>query len=178
MVSERLRSGRGSAGMLLLALLAIALLLADRIERTGGTAAEFEPGAEVEASVLRVVDGDTIEVDLAGAGNETVRYIGIDTPESVKPGAEVECFGPEAAEANRDLVEGEAVRLRFDRELRDHYGRLLAYVYSGETLVNAALVERGYAHTLEIEPNTAEAGELARKETAAARSGRGLWARC
>ena len=107
-----------------------------------------------------------------------MRYIGIDTPESVVPGEPVECFGKEASAANERLVEGETVRLVFDAERRDHYGRLLAYVYVGGTFVNASLVEDGFATTLEIEPNTSRAGELGRLEAAAGREGAGLWSAC
>ena len=98
-----------------------------------------------------------------------MRYIGVDTPETVKPGAPVDCYGPEASARNHELVEGRRVRLRFDDELRDRYGRLLAYVYVGETLVNAALIRGGYARTLEIEPNTSEAGRFARLQERARR---------
>ena len=83
------------------------------------------------ARVERVVDGDTILVRIDGR-RERVRYIGIDTPESVKPGARVQCFGKAAAAANRRLVAGREVRLAYDAEARDRYGRLLAYVYRGD----------------------------------------------
>jgi micrococcal nuclease len=76
------------------------------------------------------------------------------------------------------LVSGERVRLVFDDERRDAYGRLLAYVYVGDTFVNGELVERGYARTLEIEPNTDLAARLERLERAAGRAGRGLWSAC
>ena len=130
------------------------------------------------AEVLRVVDGDTIEVLLDGE-EEDVRYIGVDTPESVAPGQPVECFGEAASEVNADLVEGEDVTLVFDAELRDHYGRLLAYVYVGEVLVNAELVEGGFARTLEIEPNTSKADRASSGwRGAAGAGGRGLWGAC
>jgi micrococcal nuclease len=134
-------------------------------------------GPGVTASVVDVVDGDTIEVALDGRV-EDVRYIGIDTPESVAPGQPVECFGHRASERNARLVGGERVRLAFDAERRDRYGRLLAYVYLGERFVNGELVEGGYARTLEIEPNTSKAPLLDRLEAEAGRDGRGLWAAC
>jgi micrococcal nuclease len=124
-----------------------------------------------------VIDGDTIVVSLDG-GQESVRYIGVDTPETAKPGAPPECFADEATEINRDLLEDGPIRLRFDRERRDRYGRLLAYVYAGPTLLNAELARRGVARTLTIEPNTARAGLLARLEARAARNARGLWGAC
>jgi micrococcal nuclease len=171
---------RGVPGLGAFALLAAALFLLLH----GCEGGESEPGEGEEgiprsarAEVLRVVDGDTIEVSLDGT-EEDVRYIGVDTPESVTPGEPVECFGRRASEANADLVEGRTVRLVFDRELRDDYGRLLAYVHVGEVFVNAELVERGYARTLEISPNTARASLLDRLEQEAGRAGRGLWAAC
>jgi micrococcal nuclease len=132
--------------------------------------------------VADVVDGDTIEVEL-GDGIEDVRYIGIDTPESVAPGQPVECFGPEASEQNARLVEGERVRLTFDAEERDDYGRLLAYVHvagdgPANVFVNAELMRRGYARTLTIAPNDRFADRFDRLEQAAANAGRGLWGEC
>jgi micrococcal nuclease len=137
----------------------------------------FGPGDRARAEVVEIVDGDTIVVSLDGE-TERVRYIGIDTPESVAPDQPVECFGHAASAANARLVEGEVVELLFDRELRDAYGRLLAYVYADDLLVNADLVERGFARTLEIPPNTAKAELLERLEVAAGRAGRGLWGAC
>ncbi len=102
---------------------------------------------------MRVVDGDTI-VASVDSEDEYVRYIGVDTPETVKPDTPVQCFGPNASDENHRLVEGRTVRLVFDREARDDYGRLLAYVYAGRRFVNAELVRGGYARTLEIAPNT------------------------
>lgn len=167
-----------SAGSLvLLALLAWLLAEGPRDGDEGSGGGATAPAAPAHAEVLRVVDGDTIEVALDGA-EEDVRYIGVDTPETVKPGEPVQCFGPEASERNHELVEGRAVRLVFDEELRDHYGRLLAYVYAEGRLVNARLVAEGYARTLEIEPNTAMAPALARFEQRAAVAGRGLWGAC
>jgi micrococcal nuclease len=134
-------------------------------------------GERATAEVLRVVDGDTIEVLLEGE-EEDVRYIGVDTPESVAPGEPVECFGEEASDFNAGLVEGEEVVLVFDAELRDQYGRLLAYVYVGEMLVNAELLAQGFARTLEIEPNTSKAPRFERVEQRAGAVGRGLWSAC
>jgi len=134
-------------------------------------------GESALAPVVDVVDGDTIEVELAGRV-EDVRYIGVDTPESVAPGQPVECFGLAASEFNAELVAGERVRLRFDVERRDDYGRLLAYVYVGERFVNAELLREGFARTLTIAPNDSFAARFARLEQAAGRAGRGLWSEC
>ena len=134
-------------------------------------------GAEVTAEVTRVVDGDTVEVRIGGK-LEDLRYIGVDTPETVKPGDPVECFGPEASDFNKELVDGESVRLEYDAERRDVYGRLLAYVRIDDVFVNAELVRRGFATTLTIPPNDRFAGMFARLEREASAAGRGLWGEC
>src|SRR5262245_48650750 len=87
--------------------------------------------AAADATIVRVVDGDTVEARLGGEV-EDVRLIGIDTPETVKPGAPVECFGPQASHFAHRLLEGRRVRLVFGAERRDPYGRLLAYLYLGD----------------------------------------------
>jgi micrococcal nuclease len=131
------------------------------------------------ARVVRVVDGDTVVVS-TGGHQERVRYIGVDTPESVKPGTPVQCFAEAASAENRRLVEGQEVRLVQDLEAHDRYGRTLAYVYrkSDGLFVNAELVRRGYGKPLTIPPNVAHAAELRRLASAARRAGRGLWSRC
>jgi micrococcal nuclease len=170
--------GRGSGAVALLVVLVLILLFGGPSE-PGGTGDEDGTAARgaAEAEVLRVIDGDTIEVELDGR-TEDIRYIGVDTPETVKPGEPVQCFGPEASAFNHELVEDRDVRLEFDRELRDDYGRLLAYVFVGDRFVNAALIAGGYARTLEIEPNTSRAEQLGRLEDAAGAAGRGLWDAC
>ena len=172
-----MRFGSRGPGLGAVVLLAVALTALLRGCSDGGRDGDPEPsaqyGEEATVRVLRVVDGDTIEVDLNGR-EEDVRYIGIDTPESVAPDQPVECYGHRASDFNASLVDGKTVRLVFDAELRDKYGRLLAYVYVGDVFVNAELVERGLAETLEIEPNTAKADQLGRLEVEA--SSEGTWA--
>lgn len=131
------------------------------------------------ARVLRVVDGDTILVAVDGR-QERVRYIGIDTPETVKPNTPVQCFGKRASAENHRLVDGRAVRLVVGVEARDRYGRLLAYVYrAGDGLfVNEALVRGGYATTLTIAPNVRFAERFAAVASQARDAGRGLWSAC
>ena len=166
--------------VVLLAILVIALVRGcdeSNEEGSSGAGGDRTPTAdEVTGEVVEVTDGDTIEVALEG-GVEDVRYIGVDTPE-VDPSVGVECFGKQASELNAELVEGERVRLVFDAERRDRYGRLLAYVYVGDTFVNAELVRRGYARTLTITPNDTFAERFARLAQEAANAGRGLWAAC
>ncbi len=139
-----------------------------------------QDGQAGRAQVVRVVDGDTIVVRLAGA-QEKVRLIGIDTPESVDPRAEVECFGREAGRRTAALLPpGTAVRLVRDVEARDRYSRLLAYVYraSDDLFVNLALVAEGYAAVATYPPNLAHVEALAAAARTAREQGRGLWGAC
>jgi micrococcal nuclease len=133
-------------------------------------------GGSSSAVVARVVDGDTIEL----RGGERVRYIGMDTPESVKPGTPVQCYAKAASHENERLVEGQRVRLRYDAEREDRYGRTLAYVYRARDglFVNAELVRRGYARQLTIPPNVAHESLFRRLAAQARAHGRGLWRAC
>jgi micrococcal nuclease len=172
------RRTRGLVGSLLLLVLAALIVFSDRGSDGGTAGRSSEPASRVvRAFVSRVIDGDTIEVRIGGEEDE-VRYIGIDTPETVKPGTPIQCFGPQASAVNHRLVEGRRARLVFDRERRDVYGRLLAYVYVDGRFVNAYLVRRGYARTLTIPPNVAHAALLHRLAGNAGREGRGLWRAC
>jgi micrococcal nuclease len=155
-------------------LLIAAVLIVRPWEGDGG---RNEGPASAEAFVARVVDGDTIEVRIGGR-LEDVRYIGVDTPETVKPDTPVQCFGPRASSYNHALVERRRVRLLFGVERHDVYGRLLAYVYLGHRFVNAMLVRRGLARSLTIPPNDRFAPLFRRLELHAARAGRGLWGAC
>jgi micrococcal nuclease len=127
--------------------------------------------ATLSGRVLRAIDGDTIVV--AGVG--TVRYLGVDTPELHHPRKPVERLARRAARFNARLVVGRRVRLVTDRERRDAYGRLLAYVYLGRTMVNATLVRLGLARAYPFRPNTRHAALFARLERRARAAGRGLW---
>lgn len=164
--------GRSSIGSAIL-LAAIALL----ILRPWESGHDGGGPAEATAVVTRVVDGDTIEARVGGA-MEDVRLIGVDTPETVKPGTPVQCFGPRASHFTKRLLTRRTVRLTMGVERRDVYGRLLAYVHLGRRFVEAALVRRGLARTLTIPPNDRFAPLLRRLELRAARAGRGLWGAC
>lgn len=133
------------------------------------------------ATVVRVIDGDTIVVADSGGHAFRVRLLGMDTPETVDPRKPIQCFGPQASAYTKHLLTGRRVMLRYDRVLHDRYGRVLAYVYrdgAQPLFVDADLVARGYARTLTIPPNTAHAAQLARLQSAAAVAGRGLWGAC
>ena len=151
----------------------------------GNDGGSSDPSGPVSVGVTHVVDGDTIDVSMPDGSDETVRYIGIDTPETVKPDTPVQCGGPKAHAVNERLVGGRSVTLRFDAERRDVYGRLLAYVYlpaarpgAHPLFVNAELVRLGLARTLTIPPNDSFASLFARLAARAGALGRGLWGSC
>ena len=130
--------------------------------------------------VVGVMDGDTLVVNLDGR-SETIRLLGIDTPETVHPDRPPECFGAEASRRLALLLApGAAVWITRDVEARDRYGRLLAYVerLSDGLVVNRSLVERGFAAALHIDPNDGMRHELAAAETRARATGLGLWSAC
>lgn len=133
--------------------------------------------ASATAVITRVVDGDTVEARIGGEV-EDVRLIGVDTPETVKPGTPVQCFGPQASHFSKRVLTGKRVRLVFGVERRDVYGRLLAYLHLGDRFYNPVLLRRGLARTLTIPPNDRFASRFARIQLAAARAGRGLWGAC
>ena len=168
--------GRGLAGSAMIVVVVLMAVLRPDFGTLLGTDRGGE-GGRATADVVRVIDGDTIEVRIDGR-SEDVRLIGVDTPETVKPGTPVQCFGPQASHFTHRLLEGKRVRLVFGVEQRDIYGRLLAYVHLGRRFVNALLIRRGLARTLTIPPNDRFAALLRRLELRAARAGRGLWSVC
>jgi micrococcal nuclease len=137
------------------------------------------PSASSVARVVRVVDGDTIVASVGGR-EERVRYIGMDTPEDVKPGTPVQCYSRRAAAENRRLVAGRRVRLVQDAEARDRYGRLLAYVRvaGARQDLEELLLRGGYARPLAIRPNVDRAAGYARLAAEARAARRGLWGAC
>lgn len=164
---------RGRVGSVILLIAASLVLL-----RPWESGSERETGPRaVNATVTRVVDGDTLEARIGGEV-EDVRLIGVDTPETVAPGEPVQCFGPRASSFAKRALEGRRVRLVFGVERRDVYGRLLAYAYVGPDFFNEELLRRGLARTLSIPPNTRYRALFERLELGAARAGRGLWGAC
>ena len=143
--------------------------------RGGGASGDPSVG-----EVTKITDGDTIHVHI-GSSDETVRLIGIDTPESVDPRSPVECFGLEASAHLKELIPvGTEVRLVRDVEARDRYDRLLAYVYrvSDDLFVNLQMAADGYAALLTYPPNVAHVDDFTAAVTSAREGGRGLWAAC
>jgi micrococcal nuclease len=139
-------------------------------------AAQHPAPARIEGLVVRVVDGDTIHVRI-GARVEKVRYIGVNTPELHHPSKGEEPGGREAAAVNHGLVAGKRVGLELDVQERDRYGRLLAYVWLGDVLINAELVQRGYAQVMTVPPNVRYQTLFLRLQREARQAGRGLWGR-
>ena len=144
---------------------------------TGAAAAvqQSKPAGEAGTFVVqRVIDGDTVVL----VGGEPVRYIGVDTPELHHPHKPVQWYAREAKEFNRQLVEGKRVRLELDVQKRDHFNRLLAYVYLEDgTFVNAELLRQGYGQLLTIPPDVQHVELFVRMQKEAREAGRGLWQR-
>ena len=152
------------------------------------------PGpVEANAIIVRAVDGDTVHVLLSNASGpasgpasaadarETVRLIGIDTPETHRPGTPIQCFGPEASRFTAALLSpGTPIRLERDVEARDRYGRLLAYIFraSDGVFVNLALARNGFAHAYTFPPNVAHTDEFVEAAGLARDEGLGLWSGC
>lgn len=137
--------------------------------------AQPAPPAIYDAIVTRVVAGDTIQVRFADR-LDTVRYIGIHVPEIHHPTRGRGPVAEAARVANQRLVEGQTVRLVLDAQPRDRDGRLLAYVYAGGQLVNAALVRSGHAEAATAPPNVKHHAELVELQRQARRERAGLWA--
>jgi len=136
-----------------------------------------------EVFVVRALDGDTIVVAddarSASAGKtETIRLLGVDTPETHHPRKPVQCYGPEAAAFTQAHLEGQWVRLEDDVERHDIYGRRLSYVYFHGRLFEDTLLTRGYARLLVIEPNHAHARSMLDEELDAQAARVGLWGAC
>ncbi len=162
-------------GKWLLAVILLGGCSAAPAARSATTGGEYTPNA----TVVRVVDGDTIVARVDGV-EEKVRLIGIDTPETKKEDSPVECFGPEASAFTAGLLPpGTPVHLERDVEARDRYGRLLAYVYLADgTFVNLTIVREGYASVLTIAPNVTHAGKFVAAARAAEAADAGLWSGC
>lgn len=169
--SEKLRSisllkpGRNT--LLILVFIALAAVFHFYNERK-----EERPDS-LTVRVVEVVDGDTIVIDDLGKGR--VRYLGIDTPELAWPDSPGDPLAAEAKEFNRKLVGGKKVRLEFDEQKYDVYGRLLAYVYADDVFVSGEMVREGLASPLIIEPNKRHENRLMEAAAEARENRRGIW---
>ena len=146
-----------------------------------GISATTAPSSQQIATVTKVIDGDTIQIDTG----QKIRYIGMDTPELHKPRTPVQCFAELAYEKNRDLVLGKKIKLVKDVSETDRYGRLLRYIYLQDktatadgTFVNAYLVQEGYARVLTVPPDVANSDYFLKLQQQAQAQNKGLWSAC
>jgi micrococcal nuclease len=129
-------------------------------------------------TVTRVVDGDTAHVLFHGK-DVTIRFIGVDTPETVAPGQPIECYGPESSRFTTQQLTGQRVRLEFDVDRIDPYGRTLAYLWMPDgSMFNQTLVQRGFATVATYPPDTRYVARFATAQRAAKAADRGLWGAC
>jgi len=165
----------GSRAVIVATLAAAAVLGASVL---GWWLGEVARTADPEVRVVDVLDGDTIVVTFTNGATDTVRLLGVDTPETHHPTRGVECFGPEAAEYTKRRLTGKVVRLESDVERRDVYDRRLAYVYLHGQRFEDELLREGYARFLVIPPNDAHGRALLAAELDARDARRGLWGAC
>lgn len=173
---------RGQAGLLLAALIAVALF-----QQRSSPPPAVPSDRDVTATVVRISDGDTLVVAVLSAASDVahrpgdeikVRLLRIDTPELGRPGQPLECGAQEATDALRVLTPvGATVTLQYDVEHVDRFGRDLAHVWTSDGVwVNGRMLEDGHARLFTLRPNVAHDGEARRLEAAARSSGRGIWA--
>lgn len=138
-----------------------------------------------EAQVTRVVDGDTLKVQINGLEEEqTIRIIGVDTPETKDPNQEVMCYGAEATAKTQDLVDRAEGQVQLEKDISetDRYGRLLRYVWisngDGRTMLNEELVKGGYARAVDYPPDVKYRDRFSAEEQRAQQQHIGLWGAC
>jgi len=134
-----------------------------------------------QVHVSRVIDGDTIEIELG----EHVRFIGVDTPETVHPKKSVQCFGKEASNKTKALLEGKDIFMEKDVSDTDRYGRLLRYLYLPNPdapeeviFINEYLIEQGYGVVVTYPPDVKYHEQFLEAQKVAQKEGRGLWSAC
>jgi micrococcal nuclease len=137
------------------------------------TACEYETDLY---QVVKVIDGDTIKVSING-NEENIRFLLIDTPETVHPNKPVQPYGPEASAFVKNLIEGKKVRLELDVSERDKYGRILAYVYTSDgKMINELLLLEGLARVAYVyAPNTKYVDRFYAIQKQAQKQGKGIW---
>ena len=137
-----------------------------------------KPPSKAVATVTRVVDGDTAHVLFHGR-DVTIRFIGVDTPETVAPGQPIECYGPEASHFTTAELTERRVRLEFDVERIDPYGRTLAYLWMPDgSMFNQTLVRAGLATVATYPPDTRYVDRFEAAQRSAKTADRGLWGAC
>lgn len=139
------------------------------------------PAPSHATTIVDVIDGDTVVVAFPAGEIETIRLLGVDTPETVDPSRPIQCFGAEASAFVREqLPVGTAVRLERDVEARDHFGRLLAYVFRADNdlFINYELLGRGFADLAIYQPNDAYLESFDAATISARTRTVGLWKVC
>lgn len=131
-----------------------------------------------DAQVVSVSDGDTIRVEFPNGKEETIRLLGVDTPETHHPTKPVGCYGPEAENFTRQSLDGKKIELEYDVDKIDKYGRTLAFVYLNGDRFNDMLVKDGFARVLTIAPNAKYSRELTQLQIKAQQNNLGLWGFC
>ena len=127
-------------------------------------------------NVLRIVDGDTFVCRFPDGKEEKIRLIGVNTPETSHQKKGVEYYGKKAKEFTKNTLSGKRVKLELDMQPRDRYGRLLAYVYLEDgTMLNALLVQEGYAQVMTVPPNVKYQDMFLKLQREARENNRGLW---
>ncbi|MFJ2617791.1 thermonuclease family protein [Glutamicibacter sp. NPDC087344] len=141
----------------------------------GGAVYAATSNSDSHGTVIRVVDGDTVDLEVAGEQTR-VRLLNIDTPETVEPDKAVECMGPEATDYLTTLLHpGDKVDLEYDIEREDHYGRVLAGVFKDDLFVNGAIAAAGLGVAVKYEPNVKFYDDVLAAEQEAAATGEGLF---
>ncbi len=148
----------------------------EEIEKDALTESVSQKASDTASTYLvtKVIDGDTIAIE----GGEVIRYIGIDTPETVHPSKPQQCFGQEASDKNKELVSGKRIRIEKDVSETDKYDRILRYVWVGDIFVNDYLVRQGYAYAYTYPPDVKYADQFVQAQNEAKENNRGLWAAC
>ncbi|WP_188595419.1 thermonuclease NucI [Staphylococcus muscae] len=139
--------------IIIVAIIAIGVLGFQYINQSGPFSEINSSSEEETYTVKRVIDGDTIIVSKPGHEDERVRLIGVDTPETVKPNTPVQPYGKAASDFTKRHLTNQQVRLEYDREKTDRYGRTLAYVWLGDDMFNAMLAKEGLARAKFYAPN-------------------------
>jgi len=126
--------------------------------------------------VTKVVDGDTFWVDDGSEKGLKIRLIGVNTPETVHPQKPVEYYGREASDYVKSILTGKKVKLQFDVDKTDRYGRTLAYVYLKDgTFLNAEIIKKGYGQAMTVPPNVKYSDKFVELERKARERKIGLW---
>lgn len=144
-------------------------------EQQKETKPKSEKSNRMAATVLNVVDGDTMDVKLPNGNKERIRLLLVDTPETKHPNKPVQPFGPEASEFTKKTLTDQQVELEFDVQERDKYGRLLAYVYLNDQMFNKTLLEKGLARVAVFPPNTKYVDEFRAIQEKAQKEAIGIW---